>query len=121
MATVALPSTGGYVSVRALRRNSTKLAISGYNFTQQVYSWEGLLKVIEIQLTKMSQADFDDWTLFFNNLNGYENTFNIDLSDYFPDESGITSVAMRLADPEVDWQQDLEGYYSASFTAMEAK
>jgi hypothetical protein len=120
MATVTIPTTPGFKSVRALYRNSTAMSVSKYNFTQQVYSWKGKLKVVEFQLPPMNQTDADNWTEFFDDLNGYENTFNADLSTAYPHETGITSVAMRLMEPEQSWTIDEAMHHGISFVAMEA-
>jgi hypothetical protein len=118
MATI--PTSPAFVSVTPMRRTSTAMAISPYNFTQQVYSWGGKLKVIDFQLPTMTESDATAWLAFFDDLNGFEGTFNIDLSDYFPDEAGLKSVAMRLTDPDVQYSIDILMNHSISFRAMEA-
>lgn len=120
MATIALPASFARAKVKAVYRRSSALSMSPYNFTQQVYSWGGKMKIVEIQVPPLVQSDADDWTEFFDDLNGYENTFNLDLSDYYPHETGITSVAMRLVDPDQSWTIDEAMHYGFTFAAMEA-
>ena len=120
MATITIPSTPDFDSVKPIYRRSSKISVSPYTFTQQVYSWQGKLKVVEIILPPMTESDFNDWAEFFDDLNGYENTFNLDLSSYYPHETGITSVAMRMADPDFSWDISTALHYSTSFMAMEA-
>lgn len=121
MATIAIPSSPGFSNIEAINRNSTKLSMSPYNFNQQVYSWEGKLKIVQLTLPPMKLADATNWSQFLDDLNGFENTFNLDLSDYYPHESGITSVAMRLTNPDTAYSYRVNKTYEFSFIAMEAK
>lgn len=117
---IALPTSFKVAEVRAGYRSSSSLAMSPYNFTQQVFSWAGRQKVAEISVPIISAADANEWTQFFDSLDGFTNTFNMDLSDFFPHETGITSVPMRLSNPEAVWGLQPPLVYTFSFSAMEA-
>jgi len=121
MATIALPSSPGFQSIRAIRRSSTFLGMSPTNFTQQVYGYKGKLKVVELRLPPMEDTEATAWENFLDDLEGHVNTFNLDLSDVYPGESGLGSVAMRLVDPDVTWNLEAPLRYGFSFLAMEAK
>ena len=121
MATITKPASPGYRAVKAIRRTSTKLAMSPYNFTQQVYSYAGKLKVVEFTLPPLTSAQATNWCGFLDDLNGFENTWNEDLSTLYPDESGLSSVAMRLVNPDVEYSVDTAMHFSLSFVGMEAK
>lgn len=121
MATITLPSSPAFRSVTPMRRKSTTMSMSPYNFTQQVYSWSGKLKVVEFELPPMSTADATTWLTFLDDLEGHTNTFNIDLTDYYPDEPSASSVAMRMAEPDHGWSVDVLTNFGVSFTALEAK
>ena len=120
MATIAMPTSPKFASVRPVYRHSTKMSVSQYNFTQQVYSWRGRLKVVEFTLPPMEQAEATEWITFFRALNGFENVFEVDLSEAYPNETGITEVEMRLTDPDTGWSLVPPLRYEFSFTAMEA-
>jgi hypothetical protein len=120
MATISLPASFDTATVTAGYRNASALSESPYNFTQQVFTWNGRQKFVEISVPPLSQTDGDDWTEFFDDLNGFENTFNLDLSSYFPHEAGITSVSMMLSEPVNTWAISKEMHYGFSFRAMEA-
>lgn len=120
MATITIPTSPGFSDIVAIRRSATKMGQSPYNFTQQVYSWQNKIKVVELTLPPMKESDAINWSGFFDDLNGYENTFNLDLSDIYPDESGITSVAMRLVDSDTSHRFRKDKVYEFSFIAMEA-
>jgi len=120
MATITKPASPGYKSVNAIRRTTTKMAISPYNFTQQVASLGGKLKAVEFELPPMKEADAINWCGFLDDLNGFENTWNEDLTDIYPDESGLSSVAMRLAEPDIDYSISTAMHYGISFKGLEA-
>lgn len=121
MATITLPSSPGFKSVRAIRRKSSFMSISPYNYTQQVYSWGGKVKVVEFELPPMKSTDAENWVQFFDDLDGHVNTFQVDLSDIYKGETGLESVNMRLVDSETSFTVDLANISSFSFTAIEAK
>ena len=121
MATITLPSSPGFRSMRPIYNRATRVGMSPYNFTQQVYSSGGKLKVVEFGLPPLTADEFDDWRLFIDQLDGHINTFNVDLSDAYPGESGLTSVAMRLVDSQQEWDVNEALHYGMTFTAMEAK
>ena len=76
--------------------------------------------MVDFQLPPMVEADADDWLGFLDDLNGFEGTFTIDLSDYYPDETGLTSVTMRLTEPDHQYTVDTLMHHGISFRAMEA-
>lgn len=121
MATITIPTSPGFRSMRPLYRRSTAMSISPYNGTQQVYAWPGKLKVVEFTLPPMTEADAQNWTEFFDDLNGHENTFQVDLSTAYPHETGLTAVEMRLVEAEQSWDISTAKHTSLSFVAMEAK
>ena len=121
MATITKPASPGFSQIKAVYRRSTAMSMSPYNGTQQVYAWPGKLKIVQFSLPPMTQVQADDWTEFLDDLNGYENTFNVDLSDAYPHETGITSVAMRLSSPEQSWDVNTAMHYGLTFEAIEAK
>lgn len=94
--------------------------MSPYNFTQQVYSYGNKIKVVDVTIPIRSSDDVSQWTEFFDDLNGYENTFQMDLSGVYKHETGITAVEMRMVSPEVEWDLRTDNHMSVSFTAMEA-
>ena len=125
MASVTIPTedgsyTGpGYTNVRAGYRTAGAISESPYNFTQQVYSWAGKAKVCEFSLPPMKEADADDWTQFFDSMNGFENTTTLDLSDYYPHDAGVSSVEMRLMNADSSWDINTIKHYGISFSLME--
>jgi hypothetical protein len=119
---VTIPTSPGFNKMKAIYRRNTAMSISPYNFTQQVYAWKGGdIKVVECSLPPMKTTDATNWITFFNSCNGYEETFNLDISKAFPNESGMTSVAMRLVDTDQSWDIDTAQLYGISFICMEAK
>ena len=116
----AFPSSPGFQSIKAIRRTSTKLAMSPYNFTQQVYSYGGKLKVVEFTLPPMTQSQATTVCGFLDDLNGYEGTFEVNLSGVYPDESGLTAVEMRLVNPDFEYSVSTAMHFGLTFTAMEA-
>ena len=122
MATITKPSSPSYKSLKAIYRRNTAIAISPYNFTQQVYSWGGKLKVVEFQLPPMKETEAIEWLNFFNDLNGYENTWQDDLTVAYPNESGsVANIDMRLVEPDQSWEVETAKIYGISFVGMEAK
>ena len=124
MATITIPTTPNFKSLRAIEKNSSALSMSPYTFTQQVYVWAGQLKVVEFTLPLLDSTDGAAWVQFLRDLRGYENTFNLSttvLSQAYPDETFAAPVAFRLADPEQSWNVRVPLDYELTFTAMEAK
>lgn len=120
MANVNKPASFALARVSVRYRTSSVMSSSPYNFTQQVYSWKGKIKIVQIEVPAMEDPEAQQWTQFLDDLDGHVNTFTMDLSDLYPHESGIGAVAMRLADPEQVWSADAPFRYGFSFTAIEA-
>jgi len=95
--------------------------VSPYTYQSQVYAWPGKIKVVEFSLPPMNQTEAQSWIAFFNSLNGFENTFTVDLSIAYPNEAGSDSVEMRLLSPEQVWDISADYTYGFSFSAMEVK
>jgi hypothetical protein len=114
------PTTVTPSSVRAIRRTSSRLAMSPFNFTQQVHDFKGRLRVVEFQYPPLSQADAATMEAFLESCDGVTDTFTVDLDDYFPN-SQPGSVSMRLANPEFEYDITTAMTYGFSFVAMEAK
>jgi hypothetical protein len=122
MATITKPTSPAYKSLKAIYRRNTSIAISPYNFTQQVYSWGGKLKVVEFELPVMTETQATAWLNFFNELNGFENVWVEDLTRAFPNESGsVSAVNMRLLQTDTNWDVSTAMRYGITFSAMEAK
>lgn len=120
MATITWPGNSAIESMRPVYRRSSQLAMSPYNFTQQVYRNPGKMKVVEVTIAARTEAQFDTWSQWLDDMDGHTNTSNVDLSTAYPHETGITSVAMRLVNPDVEWTVANDGYYELSFALMEA-
>ena len=115
------PTTVKPSSVRAIRRTSSRLAMSPFNFTQQVHDFKGRLRVVEFQYPPLSQADAATMEQFLEDCEGVTDTFTVDLDDYFPDSQPGSAVSMRLANPEFEYDITTAMTYGFSFVAMEAK
>lgn len=107
-------------SVRSIRRTSTRMAMSPFNFTQQVYDFTGRLRVIEFQYPPMSESDAETMEYFLEDCDGVAGTFLVDLDDYFPD-SQPGSTSMRLASSDFEFDISTAMTYGFAFTAIEAK
>ena len=115
-----IPTQPGFSNMRAVIRSSSKLAISPFNFTQQVYSWKGKIRVVDFTLPPMLDAQAEDWIDFFEDCNGFEGVFTVDISDAFPNDPSANAVPMRLADPDQEWDINTLVHYGITFRAMEA-
>lgn len=115
------PTTVTPSSVRAIRRTSSRLAMSPFNFTQQVHDFKGRLRVVEFQYPPLSQADATTMEAFLEDCEGVTGTFTVDLDDYFPNSQPGSAVSMRLANPEFEYDITTAMTYGFSFVAMEAK
>jgi hypothetical protein len=114
------PTTLTPSSVRAIRRTSSRMAMSPFNFTQQVHDFVGRLRVVEFQYPPLSQSDAAIMEAFLESCDGVTNTFSVDLDDYFPNSSP-GSVSMRLASSDFDYDINTAMTYGFSFVAIEAK
>lgn len=119
MATISLPTDynvraakGGYVF-------SQGVAVCPYSQQRLVQDFGGKARVVEIQVPPLSETDADDWTEFFEDLDGCNNTFNLDLTGIFPHSSSATSVAFRLAEPNIQWDVNTAKIFGFSFNAIE--
>ena len=123
MATIALPSSfSDFAEVIPHKRFNSRMVQSPYNYTQQVASLGAQIKIIEVVVPVIdNSSDATEWITFFNSLDGFVNTFNLDLSEYYPGESGLTAVPMRLMNPEQVWNIRPPLNFSFSFTAIEAR
>ena len=116
----AFPSDIKPSNVRAIRRTSTRMAMSPFNYTQQVYDFTGRLRVIEFQYPPLTQSDAETMESFLESCDGVRDTFSVDLDDYFPD-SLPGSTSMRLASSDFEFDISTAMHYGFSFTAIEAK
>ena len=114
------PTNVGKKTVTAKYQRNSAMSVSPYNGTQQVYSWPMNLKVVDITFPPMTQTQADNFTQFIDDVNGHAEVFNMDLSDAYPHETGITAVSMRLANPDVQWDINTAIHYGITLTAMEA-
>jgi len=119
MATISLPATydvraasGGYLF-------SQGVAVCPYSQQRLVQDFGGKARVVEIQVPPLSESDADDWTEFFEDLDGCNNTFNLDLTDIFPHSTGATSVPFRLKEPNIRWSVNTAKVFGFSFEAVE--
>jgi len=107
-------------SVRAIRRTSSRLATSPFNFTQQVHDFKGRLRVIEFSYPPLSATDAATMEAFLESCDGVTEIFSVDLDDYFP-SSAPGNVNMRLASSDFDYDISTAMHYGFSFVAIEAK
>lgn len=121
MATIPIPTSPGFSGAKATVRSNSALAVSPYNGTQQAYRWGPSLRIVEFTLPPMIETDADNWTDFFEKLEGMTNTFTADLTQAFPHDTGADSVQMRLMSNDVGWDVDTAKHYGFTFTAMEAR
>ena len=114
------PTTITPSNVRSIRRSSSRLAMSPFNYTQQVHDFKGKLKVVEFTYPPLTQTQAEDMDEFLDSCDGVTNTFSVDLSDYFPGTTQ-TNVNMRLADPDYQFDISTAMTYGFSFIAIEAR
>lgn len=107
-------------SVRSIRRSSSRLAMSPFNYTQQVHDFKGKLMVVEFAYPPLTALQATTMDAFLDSCDGVTNTFQVDLDDYFPGTSPGTKF-MRLADPEISFDISTAMTYGFSFIAIEAK
>jgi hypothetical protein len=97
------------------------MSIAPRTGSQQVFSYGGRLKLVDIAIPVLSDFDAAEFVTFFRNLRGQENTFNLDLTYYYPDEDDVSSVAMRLLNPEQAWEVRPPMLYEITLSAIEAR
>jgi len=98
------------------------VATDPYTLKTLVHDFGGKRKRITIQVPPITEAAASAWTEFFEDLNGMVNTFNLDvdkgLQTIFPHITD-TSVAFRLAEPNIRWDIDTAKFFGFSFDAIE--
>lgn len=67
----------------------------------------------------MTSAQADDWTDFLKAVSGGIDTFTMDVSRYYPGETGITAVSFRLSGNEVMWSVNVIKHFGISFVVEE--
>lgn len=118
MATIALPSGGVKISVaKAGYQRAQGVAQCPYSLQTLVQDYGGKARVIEVSVPPISTASASAWTEFFDLLSGSVNTFNLNISEIWPHETG--TVAFRLADPNFSWDASAAKYFGFSFKAIE--
>jgi len=75
---------------------------------------------MDFVLPKMDETEAALWVTAIDSLDGFKNTFTVDLRDFFPGESGLDAVAMRLMNPEQAWEISAPLHYELTFQAIEA-
>lgn len=119
MATIALPSNYRVKRARAGYLRAQGMNMSPYSLQQRVHSFGGQRKQVEVTVPPIAESEADDWTQFFDSCNGMVNTFNLDVSDLYPHETGLTSVAFRLMEPSIFWDVSEAMHFGFSFVAIE--
>ena len=122
MATIPFP-TADFTSVQVERLKASALVQSPFTYAQKVYRYPGALWIATFTCPPMTDGGTPDagtWTSFLDDMDGHENTTTVDLSDYAPDISGVTSLSMRLASNSAGWSRDVRGHFTLSFTLIEA-
>lgn len=119
MATIALPY--GYKVRRAQAgfERAQGSTVSPYSLRRQVQVWGGVKRFVSIEVPPINKTNAAGWATFFESLNGMENTFNLDLTNLYPNDATATSVPMRLVDPSFSWDIDTALVYGFSFNAEE--
>jgi len=122
MATITRPSTPSPRSVVPRIERATSIDRSAFTFSQKVYSYPGKIVILQYTYPPIPAAAFGAWVDFLDALKGGENTFNEDLTDFFPGTNfaGRTSVPMRLMENTVEWTMSVENHFYLTFSAMEA-
>jgi len=120
MATIPLPSTafkirsagGGYEYAQGV-------ATCPYTLKTLVQDFGGKRRRVTIEVPPMTETQAAQWTEFFEDLSGMVNTFNLDLTDIYPHDTGATSVAFRLAEPNASWNADVAKHFGFTLEAIE--
>lgn len=119
MATISIPSnfrmrraSAGYARAQGVR-------ICPYSLQQRIQDFGGEAKRIQIEIPPISETEADNWTEFFHSLRGAVNTFNLDVSELYPHETGVSSVPFRLIDPGFRWDVNVAKHFGFTFEAME--
>jgi hypothetical protein len=76
---------------------------------------------VDIAIPVLNETDATEFMTFFRDLEGQVNTFNLDLTEFYPGESGVSSVAMRLLNPEQAWEVRPPMLYEITLSAIEAR
>lgn len=124
MATITKPTAFKIARATAHHRAHTAMAISPTNGTQQVYVYAAPLRVIDLSIPPIEESVAAEWTQFIRELNGFENTFNMEiaaLQKIFPDETFSSPVAFRLMEKDTPWSVDTALHYGFNFVAFEAR
>lgn len=124
MATITKPASWKMAKVSAHHRAYTAMAMSPNNGTQQVYVYSAPLRVIDITIPPIAESYADQWTQFIRLLNGFENTFNMEIADLnriYPDETFGSTIAFRLMEKDTPWSIDTAMIYGFHLMAFEVR
>jgi hypothetical protein len=113
------PATGNKsVSVERVRiQGSTR---SPFNGARKVQDWAAPKWSLTVQTPFMKEgdADVDTWIQFFEDCNGMQNTFTMDISRYVPGQSGLTAVTFRQVGTNNGWQMDNKRMFAFTLEAL---
>lgn len=114
-----------FTGVRVRRAYSDGMGLSPYTMAQQVYSWQGRLWALEMSLKPLRHSVSTEgpaWLKFLLDLEGRQNTFNMDISSYVPATgvTGLTAVPFRLAEPLIEWDMNTLKHIGLTIQCMEA-
>ena len=90
-----------------------------YSLQTLVQDWGGSRKRVTISVPPIGPSEAADWSGFFRGCNGMVNTFDLDVSDLYPDETGVGAVTFRLADPNFRYNINNAQFFGFSFDAIE--
>jgi len=119
MATITLPANFRLRQANAGYQYAQGVIESPYSLQRSVQNWGGRRRVVEVEIPPVSKTEASNWASFFEDLNGCVNTFNLDLRDLYPHDTGASSVPFRLLDPNIQWSADVAEVFGFSFQAVE--
>jgi len=114
------PDTGNK-NVRVTRMRTQGVTRSPFNKKVKVYDWNVARWSLEMVLPPMAESNPDvaTWLQFFEDLNGMEDTFTVDIARYVPHLAGPVNVVFRLTSSTYDYSFDDNRMFNFSLSAVE--